>query len=505
MPRWALSRQATLVIAGAALLLLLVSIGARWQLSTAWEAGDQVVRTQNVLAATHQLLGHLIDAETGQRGFLLTGNEEYLEPYLQGSAAVEKDLEHLRTVVGEDPEQAKRLQSLTVLSTVKLDELQRTIAVRRVDGFEAANALVATDLGKLTMNRIRTLLDEMESRERDLLATRLADNAMQRRRFSNVLFIGALGALALLLAGVLALNRAAAERLAATRHLRESEERLRTTPAQHRRRGDRDRPARAGDLSQRRGPAAHGLVRERRDRAAARRGVPHRQRGDACDGGEPGRESAARGGDRRPRQPHRADRARRPGVADRRQRRADSRCRQRDHGRGAGLPRRQRSQGDGGRTGGTDARGAAGDRRARRARRRGGRQSGEGSVPRRALARAPLAAQCDRRLAGDAAARPRRRAAARARWIRSSATCTCRPSSINDLLDVSRIVSGKLSLEQGPIDMAAVDADGRGQRPSDRRGARDRAGVAGRRAGRRGPRRRPSPPAGGHATCSPMP
>jgi CHASE3 domain sensor protein len=42
-------------------------MGGRWQLSTAWEAGEQVVRTQNVLAATHQLLGHLIDAETGQR------------------------------------------------------------------------------------------------------------------------------------------------------------------------------------------------------------------------------------------------------------------------------------------------------------------------------------------------------------------------------------------------------------------------------------------------------
>jgi PAS domain S-box-containing protein len=229
MPRWALSRQATLVIAGAALLLLLVSIGARWQLSSAWEAGDQVVRTQNVLAATHQLLGHLIDAETGQRGFVLTGNEEYLEPYLQGSAAVEKDVEHLRTLVGDDPEQAKRLQSLTVLSTVKLDELQRTIAVRRVDGFEAANALVATNLGKLTMSRIRTLLDEMESRERDLLATRMADRAKERRRFSNVMFVGALGALALLLSGVLALNRAAAERLAGARQLRESEERLRTT------------------------------------------------------------------------------------------------------------------------------------------------------------------------------------------------------------------------------------------------------------------------------------
>jgi PAS domain S-box-containing protein len=161
-------------------------------------------------------------------GFLLTGNEEYLEPYLQGSAAVEKDLERLRPG-GRGSEQAKRLQGLTVLSTVKLDELQRTIAVRRVDGFEAANALVATNLGKLTMNRIRALLDEMESRERDLLATRVADRAMQRRRFSNVMFIGALGALALLLAGVLALNRAAAERRAATRHLRESEERLRTT------------------------------------------------------------------------------------------------------------------------------------------------------------------------------------------------------------------------------------------------------------------------------------
>ncbi len=229
MPRWALSRQATLVIAGAGLLLLLVSIGARWQLSSAFEADNQVAHTQNVLAATNELLGHLIDAETGQRGYLLTGQDDYLEPYLQGSVAVERDIAHLRALIDEDPEQAKRLQGVTVLSTVKLDELQRTIAARKIDGPDAANAIVATNLGKLTMNRIRTLLGEMETRERGRLAAGLIERSDQRRRFSNVLFIGALGALALLVAGVLALNHGAAQRLAVERALRESEERLQTT------------------------------------------------------------------------------------------------------------------------------------------------------------------------------------------------------------------------------------------------------------------------------------
>jgi PAS domain S-box-containing protein len=218
-----------LVIAAAGVLMLLVSLGARWQLSTAWEAGNEVVRTQHVLAATQHLLGHLLDAETGQRGYLITGNDSYLAPYDEGRAAVRGDLKHLRHLLGDEPALAKRLQNIDVLTTVKLDELQRVIDARRAGGVEAANALVANDLGRLTMGRLRGLLGEVDAEVRATLASRMAERSVERRRVGDALLGAALVALAVLLGAVLALNRGAAARLRAERRVRQSEERLRTT------------------------------------------------------------------------------------------------------------------------------------------------------------------------------------------------------------------------------------------------------------------------------------
>lgn len=229
MPRWALSRQASLVIAVAGGLFLLVSVGARWQLASTWGATADVEQTQRVLAATQQLLGHLLDAETGQRGFMITGRDAYLAPYETGRAAVQADLDRLQQVSADDPESRRRLQSISVLTTVKLDELQRTIDVRRGEGPAAAEALMANDLGRLTMDRIRALLAETDADARATLAARLQERVVARQRFANVLFGGALAALGGLLAAVLALNRGARDRLAADRRLRQSEERLRTT------------------------------------------------------------------------------------------------------------------------------------------------------------------------------------------------------------------------------------------------------------------------------------
>ena len=229
MPRWALSRQATLVIAGAVLVLLAVTFLARWQLSTAFEAGDAVVRTQRVLAATQELLGHLLDAETGQRGFVITGREDYLAPYVSGREAVQQDIVHLRELTSADDEQVKRMQGVSVLTSVKLDELQRTVDARRAEGTEAANAIVAGDLGRQTMDRLRTLLAEMDARERSSLESALRLRKVERQRFANFLFVGSLAAVALLIGGVIALNATAAQRLLAQRRTRESEERLGTT------------------------------------------------------------------------------------------------------------------------------------------------------------------------------------------------------------------------------------------------------------------------------------
>ncbi|MEO8605116.1 MAG: CHASE3 domain-containing protein, partial [bacterium] len=228
-PRWALSRQATWILAGAAALLLLIGIGGRLQLSTALDASDAVAHTQNVLESSKALLNHVLDAETGQRGYLLSDEPDYLSPYTAGRDGVQNDLAQLRRLLADNEGQQARLQAIAVLATAKLDELQRTIDSRQSEGKEAALAIIKSDVGRKTMDRIRTLVGELEQTERELLHERLAERAMQRKRLANVLLLGAIGALGMMLLGVMALNTSSQQRLAAQYRLRESEERLRTT------------------------------------------------------------------------------------------------------------------------------------------------------------------------------------------------------------------------------------------------------------------------------------
>jgi PAS domain S-box-containing protein len=218
-----------LLLACAAALLLLIGLGVRLQLSSTLDAGDAVTHARDVLEASKSLLNHLLDAETGQRGYLLAQQPEYLEPYASGRAAVQGDLERLQRLLVDNSEQTARLQRIMVLATAKLDELQRAIDARQNEGPEAAQSIVATNIGRLTMDRIRALFDEIDAAERTTLTARLEERSQQRHRLADVLMVGSIGALGLLLLGILALNMSAAERLVAAGRLRESEERLRTT------------------------------------------------------------------------------------------------------------------------------------------------------------------------------------------------------------------------------------------------------------------------------------
>ena len=99
---------------------------------------EQTNQAHRILTLNQVLIDRLRDAETGQRGFLLTDRPEYLEPY---NAAVERlpaDLNELHTITAETPEQRRRFLQLQSLATDKLSELRRTIELRRTEGLNAA-------------------------------------------------------------------------------------------------------------------------------------------------------------------------------------------------------------------------------------------------------------------------------------------------------------------------------------------------------------------------------
>jgi CHASE3 domain sensor protein len=125
------------------------------------ENRDLVVHTYQVINAIDGLLLRLEDAETGQRGYLITGDESYLAPYERTSVDLSNALAALDRLVSDSQPQLSRILPLRTAVTAKLDELGMTIALRQNKDFEAARSAVITNDGKRTMDEIRAIVGDM--------------------------------------------------------------------------------------------------------------------------------------------------------------------------------------------------------------------------------------------------------------------------------------------------------------------------------------------------------
>jgi CHASE3 domain sensor protein len=94
------------------------------------------------------------DAERGQRGYLITGRDSYLDPYNSAKERLPQLLVDLQQAVADSPEQQRRLLALQGDLTTKMNELAETIAKRREQGFGTAQAMVNTDAGRIAMEAV---------------------------------------------------------------------------------------------------------------------------------------------------------------------------------------------------------------------------------------------------------------------------------------------------------------------------------------------------------------
>ena len=123
--------------------------------------GNRVIEMRNrgglhrtVIAQCAQLLSTLTDAETGQRGFIITGDEKYLAPYENARQRLPQILEQLgrANVIAQQPQ---TLGAIENLANAKLNELAETIALRKEHGFDAATEVVRQGFGRETMEKLR--------------------------------------------------------------------------------------------------------------------------------------------------------------------------------------------------------------------------------------------------------------------------------------------------------------------------------------------------------------
>jgi len=176
------------------------------------QASQSVDRALIVREATELLLSLLKDAETGQRGFLITGDRRYLEPYDAAQASMLEHLDGIRGLTAEIPRQQASLVTLEGLIRHKIDELRDTIATRERGGFEAAARMVATGHGKQVMDEVRGVIAGMRREEDRVLAERRALAEWQARVATLASLGGLAVALGLLVAAGLLLNRATLDR-----------------------------------------------------------------------------------------------------------------------------------------------------------------------------------------------------------------------------------------------------------------------------------------------------
>jgi CHASE3 domain sensor protein len=119
--------------------ILIVSSAAKWRSFNRFIATrDQVERSHRIIVDLEGFLSQLKDAETGQRGYLLTKQEAFLEPYHSALASLDRKLSDLRRLLEDDPGQRARLEVLGPLMRDKLTVLRTNIAARRSDGMKAA-------------------------------------------------------------------------------------------------------------------------------------------------------------------------------------------------------------------------------------------------------------------------------------------------------------------------------------------------------------------------------
>lgn len=161
------------VMFGILLLLMVVGIANIVTLfvlqSSSTEQASKIEHTNEIIQHSEKLLAALVDAETGQRGYLLTQNPSYLEPFDIGIRQTANSFLALKKLTVDDEKQQTRLNLINELITLKIEELNETIELANTGKIEEGINVVKLDIGKQFMDKLRRKLNEFVIEERRLL------------------------------------------------------------------------------------------------------------------------------------------------------------------------------------------------------------------------------------------------------------------------------------------------------------------------------------------------
>ncbi|MFY9224971.1 MAG: CHASE3 domain-containing protein [Blastocatellia bacterium] len=187
----------------ALLMLLMIGIISYRNISGLVNTNQLEKHTYQVLEKTELLISLLKDAESGQRGYIITGNESYLEPYNIALANIDKAFEDVERLMVNSVLREKRIKELKPLIDERISVSKELINIRREKGIDAAASLLLQGRGKKLMDNIRKLIAEIKAEETNLLGqrTKEAESAITST-FSTITYGIPLAALLLFLIGI---------------------------------------------------------------------------------------------------------------------------------------------------------------------------------------------------------------------------------------------------------------------------------------------------------------
>lgn len=185
----------TKIYAGFALVIaIFIIIGVTSYISlteivTKEDLGDQTSEVQLQIA---DLLSDMQNAETGERGYIITGDVNFLEPYNAALKEINICIKNLRELTKDNPNQQKRLDTLEPLITTQLAYYTEIIDLRKNQGFNTTQEVIASGTGKKEMDAIRKVLDEMGAEELNLFTLRKGESDSASQNAKNVIIFGTL-------------------------------------------------------------------------------------------------------------------------------------------------------------------------------------------------------------------------------------------------------------------------------------------------------------------------
>lgn len=190
------------------------------------DADEWEIDTYMIIQSFSELLSDLKDVETGARGFVITGKEDFLRPYYDAVNKISPRVLQLKDLVKNDPIQRNRLDSIEILAKEKVNWSTNNIKLRKTKSFDVVSSRIATEKGEIIMDKLRKLISEALSDEYTLLKKRKLSRENYTKRLNTVLVFGDLISFSLILGIFLLLKKENSRRTRYENDLRTHQEHL---------------------------------------------------------------------------------------------------------------------------------------------------------------------------------------------------------------------------------------------------------------------------------------